>query len=184
MSLRHLMISTAVAAPGIRRQRRRRRNHQNRRHAGSSRSDPRGGKADRGQERSRHSDRRIHRLCSAQCGAGRRGSAGEFVSKPALSRQSKGRSRLQDRTCRVNRQFPDGRLFEEIQKLGRGAAGRDIVDPERSDQWRPRAVAAAGQGRAEAQAGRRIQADHRRHHREPPKIQDCRGRRGADRTHA
>ena len=119
-------------------------------------------KPHRGQEGPRPEDRRVLRLRRAEPGARRRRAGGELVPEPALPRQPGEADRgYKIVTVGLDRELPDRHLLEEAQELRRGAERRDHLDPERPDQWRTRAAAAAGQGRDQAEAGRRLQADGR-----------------------
>ena len=78
--------------------------------------------------------------------------ANSFQNQPYLDNQVKDRGfKIQSVGLTVN--FPARHLLREAQKLGRCARWLLGCDPERPDQWRPRAAAAAGQGRHQLKDG-------------------------------
>ena len=101
--------------------------------------------------------------------------ANSFQHQPYLDNQVADRG-YKIESVGADRELPDRHLFEEAQEPRRAAERRDDLDPERSDQWRPRAAPPAGQGPDQAQGRRRLQADASRRHRQPEEAQVRRDR--------
>ncbi len=109
--------------------------------------------------------------------------ANSFQNQPYLDNQKADRGyKIEAVGLTVN--FPMGVYSKKYKSWDAVPAGATLSIPQRSDQWRPRAAAVAGQGRAETQAGRRVQADHRRHRRQSEEVQDRGSGCRADRANA
>ena len=105
--------------------------------------------------------------------------ANSYQHAPYLDAQVKDRGykliRLADTVT-----FPMGIYSKKVKSLAELQAWRAHRRAERSDQWRPRAAAAAKAGLAQAARGRGPEGDAARYRRQPEEAEDRRTRRGAD----
>ena len=86
--------------------------------------------------------------------------ANSFQHQPYLDNQVKDRGyKIVSVATTVN--FPMGIYSKKHKSFGPDPERRHGGDPERPDQWRAHAAAAAGQGRDQAEGRRRLQADRR-----------------------